>query len=301
MRPSPLATAFVCTWLAAYSLTGASLSAQPAETPGDAWMGLYIRSVDSEDIEALDLEAGVRGVVVTAVDDDGPAARAGVEPGDVVTQFDGKNVFSRSDFTSLLAEHTVGDQVELVVTRSGKEKRFSFKLKERPAGRDPLRFATPRRIVPSDPLRAIWRGGPQLGIRTLDLESDALAAYFGLKAGEGVLVTGVVEHSGAERAGIEPGDVIVAVQDRPVANTADIRLAVGDLETGDEVEVRLRRQNRRQTVTVELGESVTISDFNMPLPNGSWRLQNDVGDLRREMDELRQELRRLERQLQRRR
>ena len=55
------------------------------ETP-HTWLGLYIRNLDGDDAKALDLETGTEGVVVSGVDDEGPAARAGLEPGDVVTQ-----------------------------------------------------------------------------------------------------------------------------------------------------------------------------------------------------------------------
>lgn len=283
-----------------------SLAAQPQAPEADTdaerggWMGLYIRTVDRDDIEALDLDQDVQGVVVSGIDDEGPAAEAGIEPGDVITEFDGRRVRNRRDFMRQLERRRQGERVELTVIRDAAEKSFDFVLGERPRELE-------RRYAPLGLLgntrglaRSLSFGGAALGVRTLELENADLAEYFGADAGEGVLVTDVVEDSGAQAAGIQGGDIILSIEDQSVSSIEDLREALSAYEVGDEVEVRLRRQRRDQSVKVELTESTSLAFSRLNVPSRTWVVGDDAGDLRREVRELKRELRRLEREIRRR-
>ena len=278
------------------------LEAQPdsASAP-TAWLGVYLRDVDRADIQALDLDEDVRGVMVSGIDDEGPGAKAGIEPGDVVTQFDGKPVQDRADFMQKLSAHAPGDRVKLSGVRDRKERTFTVVLGSRPLGTDPDDYAIDGPAAGRQLLRRLSVGGPTLGVRTLDLETEELAAYFGVGAQGGVLVTGLVEGSGAEKAGVQPGDVLLAVDDRPVRSTADIRAALRDHQGGDSVNVRLKRKDAERSLAVELGEGMEVSRLGMPMPDRTWRFDDDLGELRRELEDLKRDVRRLERDLRRQR
>jgi membrane-associated protease RseP (regulator of RpoE activity) len=190
--------------------------------------------------------------------------------------------------------------VQLKVIRDAAEKSFDFVLGERPRELEG-RFA-PRALLGNargGALRSFSLGGPALGVRTLELENAALAEYFGAEPGEGVLVTDVVEDSGAEAAGIQGGDVILAIGQQSISSVDDLREVLSEYDAGDEVEVSLRRKQRDQTVKVELSESA-LSFSGLGLPSHAWVGGDDVGDLRREVRELKRDLQRLEREMRRR-
>src|SRR5690606_18594275 len=127
---------------------------------------------------ALDLEVE-RGVVVRTVDPNGPAAAAGIAPGDVVVRFDGRDVRSRSEFAERAAALTDDDPVELEVVS--------------PDGRRVLRLRAAR-LTAEVVDETGWR---RLGLRV------------GARRGPGVTVTEVRRGSVAARTGIRRGDVVL--------------------------------------------------------------------------------------------
>jgi serine protease Do len=265
-----------------------------SQESNSAWMGLYIRDVDADDVEALGLERRVRGVVVSGIDDEGPAARAGVVPGDVITKFDGRAVGDRGEFMRQLGHRQPGENVRITVVRDSGPETYEFELEPRPrelqrfAPYD-MRFDTRRGIAP------VFRpGGAQLGVYIHDLEDADLAAYFGVDPGKGVLVTGVVDDSRNPEGGVQGGDIILAIDEEPVESTVSLRAVLAAYDVGDEVSVRVRRKNRERTVKVALTESsLSMSTLRVP----GVMMRDDVGDLRRELRDIRREIRRLEREI----
>ncbi|HEX5137107.1 MAG TPA: DegQ family serine endoprotease [Planctomycetota bacterium] len=92
-----------------------------------------------------------------------------------------------------------------------------------------------------------------LGVVVQDLTPD-LAASFGVKEQHGALVSEVAADSGAAKAGVREGDVIVAVDDRPVADTGELRNRVAMLAPGTKVDLTLVRDSAEQHVPATLGE-----------------------------------------------
>ncbi|HXH02854.1 MAG TPA: DegQ family serine endoprotease [Candidatus Competibacteraceae bacterium] len=97
----------------------------------------------------------------------------------------------------------------------------------------------------------IQRG--QLGITTQDLNAE-LAQAFGIPANGGAVVTEVLPGSAAERAGLKPGDVITAVNGKPIQSAGALRNAIGLLRVGDNVTLDLLRNGRLQQVTARIRE-----------------------------------------------
>lgn len=90
-----------------------------------------------------------------------------------------------------------------------------------------------------------------LGVRPAPL-SPQLAEQVGLEAGEGVAVLTVVEGSGAEAAGVEPGDVILAADGEPIRSVEDLFEILRNRNPGDRLELEVSRDGERQTIAVEL-------------------------------------------------
>ena len=218
------------------------------------------------------------GVMVEEVEEDSPAAKAGLKKGDVVVEFDGERVRSVRQFTRLVSETPAGRQVATSVMRDGQ--RVSVNVATREAGTsrifsdsqwqafDTLRDysvtvppipARPAKPTPAPrPPRAIaptprapmmesfgFFRGNQLGVSVSSM-SDQLGDYFGTKTG--MLVNDVTEGSAAAKAGIKAGDVIVSVNGSSVENAGDIGRHMQKLESGDEFTVQVMRDKKSLTL-----------------------------------------------------
>src|SRR6202051_845140 len=91
------------------------------------WLGVRIQQVTDEIAESLNIKPP-RGALIAGIDDKGPAKPAGIEPGDVVIKFDGKDIKEMRDLPKIVAETAVGKDVEVVIVRKGKEEKKTVKL-----------------------------------------------------------------------------------------------------------------------------------------------------------------------------
>jgi serine protease Do len=273
---------------------------------GRAWLGIYIRNLERDDARRLDLRAGTDGVLVSGVDDQGPASEAGLRTGDVITEIDGRTVRDQRAFVRAIQQREPGERVRLTVWRDGRTQSYTVELQARSGdaekprlGDDAIGQATP----PDDaqPRRLpgpIGGSRPRLGVEVMELNPD-LAEYFDTRTGEGVLVTRVAENSGAARAGLRAGDVILRVEDRTVRRVEDLHAAVAEHRAGDSVEVTVQRRGREERFQVEVNE--------LALPGlGSRRLfesqpgssfGDDTADLQRQIRELQRRIDELEREV----
>src|SRR6202140_4911666 len=84
------------------------------------WLGVRIQQVTDEIAESLDIKPP-RGALIAGVEDKGPAKPAGIEPGDVVVKFDGKEIKEPKDLSRVVADTAVGKEVDVVIIRKGAE------------------------------------------------------------------------------------------------------------------------------------------------------------------------------------
>ncbi len=91
------------------------------------WLGVRIQQVTDEIAESLSIKPP-RGALIAGIDDKGPAKPAGIEPGDVVVKFDGKDIKEMRDLPKIVAETPVGKDVEVLIVRKGKEETKTVKL-----------------------------------------------------------------------------------------------------------------------------------------------------------------------------
>ena len=241
------------------------------EMLGGGRIGASVRDVSADDVSERKL-AGESGAIVTDVEDDTPADKAGLKAGDVIVEFDGERVRSARHLTRLVQETPSGRKVATVVSRDGSRMTltmapesgrggnvFTFRGWDMPAPPAPPR--PPRApMAPRAPRPPVleWFGGDDftysfgggrlgIGIETL---SEQLAAYFG--AEDGVLVTSVEDDSAAEKAGLKAGDVITKIDGDAVDDSGDLLRALGRAE--GKVEIEIVRDKKTQTVTATLEE-----------------------------------------------
>jgi len=157
---------------------------------------------------------GSHGVLVGGVSSNTPASQAGFLVKDVITDFDGKPVDDVQRFRLLVAETPVNKRVAVKVLRNGKPRELAVTLSERPPEDQVAKADT------GQPSTSDW-----LGIQVSGVETDA-AGEFNLRDKTGVVVTDVTEGSGADDAGLRPGDVIKEVNDTPIKNMAEYTRAI---------------------------------------------------------------------------
>ncbi len=129
----------------------------------------------------------------------------------------------------------------------------------------------------------VIRGWLGVGIQEVTAE---LAAKFGIKENDGVLINDVFENEPAARAGLKPGDIIAKVNGRQVETPAGLSRAVAGLTPGTKIELDVIRNNERRTVTVDLGErkeEAVVAAIPSPPPQPEVRLGLNVQDLTPEL------------------
>jgi serine protease Do len=172
------------------------------------------------------------GVTVAEVVPGSPAAQAGVQPGDVIRKFDGRDVNNFNALRSLVAQTQLNKQVELEIVRSGKPVKVTTQIKEQPidfqsAGASPRR-GQPQPQQPGRPNDQETSGSPLASIHVEEL-TPAMAHQLDLPANvRGVLVNGVDPDSGV--AELQKGDVIEEINQQPITSVADYNKIAASLD-----------------------------------------------------------------------
>ncbi len=99
----------------------------------------------------------------------------------------------------------------------------------------------------------------QLGISIQDLTPE-LAQAFGLEQSQGAVIASVQPKSPAEKAGLEPGDIVLAINDRRIKSGQEVRNLIGLLPIGEEVKLEIQRQGETQTIRAEVGKPKIVQE-----------------------------------------
>lgn len=177
-----------------------------------AKMGVTVQGVNSELAKSLGLQ-DVRGALVSSVEENSPAQRAGLERGDVILTFNGEPVSDNNALRNRVAGSQPGSKVSVTVMRNGREETRQVVLAELPG----------RRTASNG--RGDGPEGGRYGMTLSPLTPD-VADDLGVKDKGGLVVNDVAPASAASEAGIRSGDVIVEVNHKKVNNVAQFQDAV---------------------------------------------------------------------------
>ena len=187
------------------------------------WLGVSIQEVTPELAKSFDLKEK-KGALVSQVVSGSPAEKAGIEQGDIILEFDGKEVSDSKDLPRIVASTPVGKAVTLKVSRNGKITDRQVKLGE-------MEEKVEVTKAPSH---------KSLGITVQNLTPE-IAKGLGLKKETGVVVTRVEPGSPAANAGIQTGDVIREVNRKPVKDVEDFVQKVEKAKGPDNVLFLIQR------------------------------------------------------------
>ena len=187
------------------------------------WLGVRIQQVTDDIAESLNIKPA-RGALVAGIDDKGPAKPAGIEPGDVIVKFDGKDIKEMRDLPKIVGDTPVGKDVPVVVIRKGKEETKTVRL-----GRleDTPQPASVKTDAPVQDKSVVQKA---LGLDLSNMSED-LRKKFKIKDGvKGVVIVGVDGGSAASEKRLSAGDVIVKITDEEVATPADVQKRIDQLK-----------------------------------------------------------------------
>ncbi|MHB1219515.1 MAG: DegQ family serine endoprotease [Alphaproteobacteria bacterium] len=212
------------------------------------WLGVHIQTVTDEIADNFGLSPA-RGALVASLNEGSPAKKAGIQPGDIILSFDGKEIKRMRSLPSIVAETPVGKSVPVSVWRKGKEETMSIVLGELPE--DQVAAAAPgsKEKPPAEP-----KGVSELGMTMTALTDDVRQRFQLDKEVNGVLITAVAPNSSAAERGISPGDIILQVQDEKVSTPGQIQAKVAKIKKdgGKTVVVLIQRSRGGQNAFVPL-------------------------------------------------
>jgi serine protease Do len=201
------------------------------------WIGVQIQPVTPEIAESLGLKK-TAGALVAEPQANGPAAKAGIESGDVITSVNGNPVNDARDLAKKIGSIAPGTSIKLGVLNKGSEKTVTLTLGELPNQREARANTQDREAPGSDVSR--------LGL-TL-----APAGSVGGAGSQGVVVTAVDPNGVAAENGFKTGDVILDVAGKTVASPADVRKALTDARSQGKRNVLMRVKSGEATKFVAL-------------------------------------------------
>ena len=198
-----------------------------------ARLGVVVQEVNQSLADSFKLDKP-EGALVASVEKGGPADKAGLEPGDVIRKVDGQPVISSGDLPALIGGAAPGDKIQLEVWRKGSTERIEARLGSAAEKGE--------QVASKEDGTAHGRLG--LGLRSL--KPDELRQA-GVESG--MLIENV--SGAAESAGVEPGDVLIAVNGSAVKNVEQVRAAVA--KSAKSVALLIQRGDEKIFVPVRLG------------------------------------------------
>ena len=188
------------------------------------WLGVRIQQVTDEIAESLNVKPA-RGALIAGVDDKGPAKPAGIEPGDVIVTFDGKEIKEPKDLSRVVADTAVGKEVDVVVIRKGVEQTLKVTLGRLDDGDKAAPAAAKTQEPAEKPVTQ-----KALGLDLASLSKDLRSRYKIKDSIKGVIITNVDTPSDAADKRLSAGEVIVEVAQEAVSSAADVKKRVDQLK-----------------------------------------------------------------------
>jgi predicted metalloprotease with PDZ domain len=311
-------------------------AAQAGEDDGEGYLGVMLQELTPSMSKALQM-GDQSGVMINEVVDDSPAAKAGLEDGDVILEFGGKTIADEKDLVKAVRAANPGDKVEVVLLRAGREKALMVEVGEHEA-KDMFfmskgdEFHAPhvkhfkkdgnKVIVMTDgDEEFVWsQNRGYLGVHLDDL-NEQLGEYFGAEGGKGALVTEVVADSPAAAAGLKAGDVIVGLGNQEIHSSDALHKAMQDTEPEQQMEIQYLRQGQSKSLSITLGEMpadifakqmqiIGLGDDHWSIHSAprmmkhfNWdadewvEAEDELEEMREELDKMRQELKEMKKEL----
>jgi serine protease Do len=207
------------------------------------WLGVKIQSVTEDIAESLNLKENT-GALVSSVTADSPAAKAGIESGDVILKFDGKDISTMRGLPRVVAQTPIGKSVDVEVLRKGQKKSFKVAIGRLTEDDDKDKDA-------NDQPGAEKPGGAKpaersmIGLKLAPLTDDLRSKYGIDKKVNGVVITDVDPQSPAGQRNLKAGDVIVEAAQDSVVSPEDVAKSIEKVKKAGRKQVLLRLEDAK--------------------------------------------------------
>ncbi|MEX2523873.1 MAG: DegQ family serine endoprotease [Gammaproteobacteria bacterium] len=206
------------------------------------WLGVLIQDVTRELAESFDMDYP-HGALVAKVLPDSPAEEAGLEVGDIITRFDGKDISFSSDLPPIVGASEVDEKVSVDILRRGKKKTLGITIAELP---EDAALAERRRTPEQD------KSAENALNITVENPTSEQRQSLGLEK-QGVLVTSVSQGA-ASQAGIRRGDVIMLINNENIDSVKTFNDVVEKLPRGKSIPVLIQRRGNPIFLALKLEE-----------------------------------------------
>ena len=196
------------------------------------WLGIRMRPLETEEAEEAGFDG--QGVLIVNVSDGSPADDAGLQEGDIIIGLNGKVVTNSSVLQNAVARRMPGTQVDMTIFREGSDRRMPVTLGERPSLLELLGTLS----------------SEELGLTVQELNAQR-ARVMGLQTSRGVVVIRVESDGFADGVGIQPLDVILALDHQPIESLDDFRRVITGFDSDNPVHIQLKRGRATFSVEVE--------------------------------------------------
>ena len=213
------------------------------------WLGVRIQTVTEELAESRLQLPEATGALVASVTPGGPAEAAGIQPGDVVLTFDGREVENMRRLPRMVAETAIGKDVEVVVWRNGERRTLKVELGQL----DDTVLARASAVEEPEELDQIG----DLGLSVARLSPELRQRYDLPQESGGVVITEVDQSGSAAEKGLQPGDVILEVDQESVSTPGDVaeRIRKARDDGYNVVTLLIQREGGQQWFALRLDQS----------------------------------------------
>jgi len=181
------------------------------------WLGVSVQDLTHELSRTMGIE-GTRGALISEIHKASPAEKAGLKQGDVVVAYNGKEIRDASQLRNEAASSPIGKEVKVTVLREGKKRELPVRIESMES----------RAQASSLPIQE------RLGI-TVRPATSKEASRLKLRPGQGVIITRVEAGSPGAKAGLEPGDVILEVNEIPLSSAQDLSGVLALVKPGEQI------------------------------------------------------------------
>jgi serine protease Do len=203
------------------------------------WLGVMIQQVTPELAQNFGLDRPI-GALVGQVVADSPAEKAGLKAGDVIIEYNGKEVSQMSMLPAMVANTNVGEKAKLVLIRDGKKQNITVEI---------------GKLEDEEPVVAGTETGTskKLGITVQEL-TPKLAESLGMEETQGLIITDINAGSAAAEAGIQRGDIILEINREKVESVAQYKKVLQAAQEKKTILLLIKRDQHTRFVVVEFKE-----------------------------------------------
>ena len=202
-----------------------------------SFLGIYMQDINEDFYDTMELKSR-KGTIVSDIVEGSPADKSGLESGDVITNFQGKEITNGAELKNLVSSASPGSEITLTILRDGKAKDVAVVLEER-SGTD---------------MKSASSAYNEFGLSVLDVTDELIDKYDIQRPMnsdvQGVVVTDIEENSIAEKSGMQEGDLITRVGRQKISNINMFKNEISKYDKDEKILFLVKRGNASRFLTL---------------------------------------------------